>query len=404
MVTGVKLSQIASGGAANTSTDTAVAVRSGTTDVLVSLSAFAPGGLPSQVQYNSSGSFGGAAALIYSTSGNLLAITAQTATDVPLAIVGATSQSGKYITITNSSAAEIFSVDSIGSINFTTSITGKDNQITFQTNGATNSKLSLIARDTQVDLQDGGTGVTLKIGGSVKWNIQSAVIRGGSDTQYAWTSNLNPTAVSPDTGLARLSAGVIDVTNGSTGVGSINIGKISSATGKMTFTGTTSGVVTLSVADAAGTWTCKLPTTGGTNTYFLQTDGSGVTTWAQAAIPGQANTFTSGIQYLNGATVEEAVFSNGSSGTSKALNLDNGNFQSLTITGAVTITQTTPTHPGKYMIVITQDGTGHVYSFSGVKWPAGAQPTWSTAAGAIDLISFAYDGTNIYGVGNTAFA
>ena len=37
----VKLSQIASGGAVNTSTDTMVAVRSGTTDVLVSLGTLA---------------------------------------------------------------------------------------------------------------------------------------------------------------------------------------------------------------------------------------------------------------------------------------------------------------------------------------------------------------------------
>lgn len=38
-MTNVKLSQIASGGAVNTSTDTAVAVRSGTTDVLITLGA-----------------------------------------------------------------------------------------------------------------------------------------------------------------------------------------------------------------------------------------------------------------------------------------------------------------------------------------------------------------------------
>lgn len=116
------------------------------------------------------------------------------------------------------------------------------------------------------------------------------------------------------------------------------------------------------------------------------------------------NIVGTGTLYVNGGVVEEAVFANGNSGTSFALNLDNGNFQSLKITGAVTITQTVATHPGKYLLVVTQDGTGHVYGFSGIKWSNGSAPTLSTTAGAIDLVSFAYDGTNIYGIANIAFA
>ena len=65
--------------------------------------------------------------------------------------------------------------------------------------------------------------------------------------------------------------------------GSLNLGVASGTTGNINLTGTTSGVVKLSVADAAGTWTMKLPTTGGTSGYFLQTDGSGNTTWAAAS-------------------------------------------------------------------------------------------------------------------------
>lgn len=108
--------------------------------------------------------------------------------------------------------------------------------------------------------------------------------------------------------------------------------------------------------------------------------------------------------YLNGGTAEETVYSNGNSGTSLAANLDNGNLQSVTITGAVAITQTSPTHPGKYTLIITQDGTGHVYSLSGIKWPGGAAPAYSTAANAIDIISIVYDGTHYYGMGGIAFA
>lgn len=60
----------------------------------------------------------------------------------------------------------------------------------------------------------------------------------------------------------------------------ITTGTAAGTTGKVTFNGTTSGVVGLTVAAAAGTYTFTLPTTGGTNTYFLQTNGSGTTTWA----------------------------------------------------------------------------------------------------------------------------
>lgn len=117
-----------------------------------------------------------------------------------------------------------------------------------------------------------------------------------------------------------------------------------------------------------------------------------------------ANTFTAGIQYMNGATIEEAVFDNGNSGTSKTLNLDNGNWQKISITGAASITLAAPTNPGSFRLVATQDGTGHVYSYTGVKWVSGAQPTWSSAASAIDLVSFAYDGSNWYGMGGVGFA
>lgn len=61
---------------------------------------------------------------------------------------------------------------------------------------------------------------------------------------------------------------------------SISVGVASGATGSVIFNGTTSGVVTINVKDAAGTWTLTLPDNDGDNLQFLQTNGSGVTTWA----------------------------------------------------------------------------------------------------------------------------
>jgi hypothetical protein len=54
--------------------------------------------------------------------------------------------------------------------------------------------------------------------------------------------------------------------------------------GQMTFAGSTSGTVTLNTAAVAGTWSMTLPTSAGTNTYVLQTDGTGVTSWVPPGI------------------------------------------------------------------------------------------------------------------------
>lgn len=71
----------------------------------------------------------------------------------------------------------------------------------------------------------------------------------------------------------------------------LTIGVAGSATGQLKLTGSTSGTVTVQGAAAAGTWSLTLPTSGGTNGYFLQTNGSGVTTWAAAAVsPGGSDT------------------------------------------------------------------------------------------------------------------
>lgn len=60
----------------------------------------------------------------------------------------------------------------------------------------------------------------------------------------------------------------------------LTIGKAGGTSGTMKFAGTTSGVVTLKAADAAGTHTLTLPTADGDAGQYLQTDGSGAMSWA----------------------------------------------------------------------------------------------------------------------------
>jgi hypothetical protein len=105
------------------------------------------------------------------------------------------------------------------------------------------------------------------------------------------------------TGLATLTAHAIYAGNGTSAPTALSVGATGSilqgssgadpafsstptlgiagtTAGTLALSGVTSGVVTVATADAAGTWTFKLPTSGGTNNYFLKTDGSGNSSWA----------------------------------------------------------------------------------------------------------------------------
>jgi len=86
---------------------------------------------------------------------------------------------------------------------------------------------------------------------------------------------------------------------------------------------------------------------------------------------------------------------------------DNGNVFNFTF-GAFneTFTFTAPTKPGDFIIKLVQDGVGSRTATwpATVKWPGGTAPTLSTAAGAIDLIRFYFDGTNYYGTFDLNFS
>ena len=64
-----------------------------------------------------------------------------------------------------------------------------------------------------------------------------------------------------------------------------------------------------------------------------------------------------------------------------------------------TFTFTAPTKPCNLLLVLKQDGVGgRTPTWPGtVKWPTnGTEPTWSSGANDIDIVSFYYDGTNYY--------
>lgn len=79
-----------------------------------------------------------------------------------------------------------------------------------------------------------------------------------------------------------------------------------------------------------------------------------------------------------------------------------GSIQEIVLTGNVTGTPTftAPSGASRLTLRVKQDGTGSrtIASWpSGVRWPGGTAPTLSAGAGAVDYITFLYDGTNYDG-------
>lgn len=111
------------------------------------------------------------------------------------------------------------------------------------------------------------------------------------------------------------------------------------------------------------------------------------------------------IVFIDTATFDTEV-DNGDSGTSDTINWQLGNKQRSTLTGNVTFSFTDPAGPCNLMFKLVQDATGSrtVNWPAKVKWAGGSAPSLSTSGNSVDIVSFYFDGTDYYGVGNTAFA
>jgi hypothetical protein len=176
----------------------------------------------------------------------------------------------------------------------------------------------------------------------------------------------SPTLVTPVLGAATATSIVAS--------GTFTSGAVAGVTGALLLKGLTSGTVTLSTADAAGTWTLKLPTTAGTNLYVLQTDGSGNTTWV-AQSGGGSGTVNSGTatNFAYYASTGTAV---SGTGTIVVSSLGRLTFAPTAITTAATaaITITAPTDTG---ISSSVQSNGLVYNGATRTWVDGTTATQS---------------------------
>jgi hypothetical protein len=106
----------------------------------------------------------------------------------------------------------------------------------------------------------------------------------------------------------------------------------------------------------------------------------------------------------SGAFVEKANGGNetahvvSATGATETINLANGNHQDFTLDASCTFTMPAPGRGKSFTAFVRQDGTGNrVPTFTGVEWPGGTVPEWSTDANAVDIVAFVSDAATWYG-------
>jgi len=148
----------------------------------------------------------------------------------------------------------------------------------------------------------------------------------------------------------------------------------------------------------------KLVRFGSTGTIPVASIG-GLGTGVATALA--VNTGSAGAFVVNGGTATnmtlagtttESPHSIGNSGTAITLNLANGTFQSVTMTGNCTFTMPTATAGRSFTLRVSTGAGGFTGTFTGVKWPGNVAPVLTTTASRLDIIAFVADGTNWYGV------
>lgn len=248
-------------------------------------------------------------------------------------------------------------------------------------------------------LQTDGTGQTswVPAGGSSGLVVGTTTITSGSDTNILYNNmgvlgeytvtgtgtvvalKNSPSFSTPDIGAANGTSLAV--------TGTMSTGTNGGTGGQLKLNGATSGEVLLKVNAAAGTGTIfQLPANNGTNTYVLQTDGSGVTSWVApsgggvSSVSGTTNRITS----TGGATpvIDIAGTYVGQTSITTLGTITTGTLSTGAVIGGVTMTLGSDATGDIYYRnsggVLTRLGIG---SSGNVLTVSGGLPSWAAPSG-----------------------
>ena len=202
-----------------------------------------------------------------------------------------------------------------------------------------------------------------------------------------------------------VTAGTVTSVGGTGTVNGISLSGTVTSSGNLTLGGTLGSVDltsqitgTLPVANG-GTGTTSTTfanlTTNVTGTLPVANGGTGLT-----SVGDSGNVLTSnGTSWVSSPAAAGDATQALTDAATITWDVDNGNVGTVTIAGNRVMAAPTNLIVGAMVLKVTQDGTGDrtLTWNSAFKWSAGVAPVLSTAANAVDIVSFVCDGTNIYG-------
>jgi hypothetical protein len=247
------------------------------------------------------------------------------------------------------------------------------------------------ARITLVNTNLTGTNTALRTLINARLQVANAA------TLYATKSNPATSGLLAHTGRATISTNLA-VTGNTTIAGLVANGSLGTANkflktnGTTTFWGDGTPVVLTKKNVSALLETDQVVTNVTAVTYAnTVVDNSLLSLYA----PRNSPTFTGTIDDSQAAIRNQVL----TDGATISWNTTLGTVATVTLGGNRTISNPTNLRVGTYMLIVKQDATGSRTLTWGTayKFPAGAKPTLTNTANAIDIISFFCDGTNMFG-------
>mgnify|MGYP003637272520 FL=1 len=241
-------------------------------------------------------------------------------------------------------------------------------------------------------LQIVGDSGNVKVGESLSEGVFTITGGGGVTTAVTEDSAGNADLVITGSGIASVVADTSPQLGGSLDVNGQSI--VSVSNGNITIAPNGSGNIQLTPASGNITLgATNFPTADGSVNQFITTNGSGTLA------------FTSTLTGSTLTNYKETIYTGGTATGTITPSVANGNVQSITLSGSITLNALgTPETGDSMTLIVKQPASGGPYTLTSSMLFAGGTKTLSTTANAIDIISVVYDGTSYYASLSTNFS